>query len=82
MTNPNMAEALKNAAPQQDWEAQAKFWQLKYFEYMNHTNQIIQALSQPMIQGAMVEQLNGLRKAMQDSATAKAATPPPSRETP
>jgi hypothetical protein len=33
-----------------DWQAQANFWQLKYFELLVHSQQVIAALNQPMLQ--------------------------------
>lgn len=32
-----------------DWKAEAQFWQLKYFEQLVHSTQVISALSRPMI---------------------------------
>lgn len=48
------------ADPQQDttdWHAEAQFWQLKYFELMIHSNQVVTALSRPMLGGlALLQQ--------------------------
>jgi hypothetical protein len=34
-----------------DWKAEAQFWQLKYFEQLIHSTQVISALSRPMLGG-------------------------------
>ena len=42
-----LAEALQEDTT--DWRAEAQFWQLKYFEQLMHSTQIITALSRPML---------------------------------
>ena len=37
--------------PDTDWQAEAQFWQLKYFEQLMHSTQVITALSRPMLAG-------------------------------
>lgn len=61
--NGQIPEALKASAqkakPQgaTDYKAEAQFWQLKYFELMIHSNQIITALSRPMLTEQAMAQL-------------------------
>lgn len=52
-----------------DWKGEAEFWQLKYFELMIHSNQVITALSRPMLAQQAMAQLQA-----QAAAAAKAAT--------
>lgn len=48
--NNNRNGARKATAPGgADWQAEAKFWQLKYFEQLLHSTQVIAALSRPQI---------------------------------
>lgn len=56
-------------AVQQDttgWQAEAQFWQLKYFEQLIHSTQIITALSRPLLGG--LAQLQQAAQAAQASA--------------
>lgn len=34
---------------EKDWKSEAQFWQLRYFELQQHTNQVIAALSRAPI---------------------------------
>jgi hypothetical protein len=65
MTN----ETAKATEPQRDDLAdkataaakqEARFWKLKYFELQQHTNQVIAALVQPELSGALQDQLAAL----------------------
>lgn len=40
-----------------DYKELAQFWQLKYVELMIHSNQVVAALSAPMLSAAMMAQL-------------------------
>lgn len=59
---PAALKASAKAPPEEkrdatDYKAEAQFWQLKYFELMIHSNQIITALSRPMLTEQVVAQL-------------------------
>jgi hypothetical protein len=56
----------KAAVDQHNWQAEAQFWQLKYFEQLLHSTQVITALGRPMLVG--VQQLQ-----QQAQAAAQAA---------
>jgi len=55
-----------------DFEAEAEFWQLRYFELMVHTNQIITALSRPLLNKMAMQQL-----AQQAQSQAQVSVPVP-----
>lgn len=63
-TNGVIPEALKGTGakavePQDptDWKQEAEFWQLKYFEQLNHSTQVITALSRPMLSSVAAKRL-------------------------
>jgi hypothetical protein len=51
-----------------DYKAEAEFWQVRYFEQMIHYNQIITALSRPMLT-QMALQAQQAQQAAQTQAT-------------
>lgn len=65
---PNIGPA---PTPQQDvdWQAESQFWQLKYFEQLLHSTQVITALGRPML--GQVQQLR--QQAAQQAANLAAA---------
>lgn len=67
---------INGEQPQQDttdWHAEARFWQLKYFELMIHSTQIITALSRPML-GGIAQLQAAAQQAAQQVAAAKPAS--------
>lgn len=61
-----------------DWKAEAEFWQMKYFEQLNHSTQIITALSRPMLvaqaQKRMAPQLAAIKEQIDTQRQAAEAT--------
>lgn len=55
-----------------DWEKQAKFWQMKYFELLGHSSQVIGALARPSIV-AQVAQHSGSGLLVPNEPAASAA---------
>jgi hypothetical protein len=68
----NGSKPQPQAAPQPDYKAEAQFWQIKYFELLGHSNQIIAMLSRPFMQDQMTAQLAQIA-AMQAGATSEQA---------
>jgi hypothetical protein len=54
-----------------NWEAEAQFWQLKYFEQLLHSTQIITALGRPMLMNVQ----NLQQQAMAAAQAASEAVP-------
>lgn len=50
---------------EQEWEKQAKFWQMKYFELLGHSNSVIAALARPQMLEARAAVLEAAQKAAQ-----------------
>lgn len=63
--NVNGAPAKGDSSGSPDeWKAQAQFWQMKYFELLSHSNQIIAALARPTIASQVNEKLTEQLKGM------------------
>jgi hypothetical protein len=62
--------AANGATP--DWEEQAKFWQLKYFELLGHMNSVIVTLSRESLTAAMGSRMAARVKAAEDANLPKA----------
>jgi hypothetical protein len=60
--------ANTNGTDSTDWKAEANFWQVKYFEQLLHSTQVITALSRPMLSAHAQ-----LQKAAQEQAKVGAA---------
>lgn len=56
-TDPAVTQAQQETV---QWQREAQFWQLKYFELQQHTNQVIAALSRQTVANAMAEQIKAL----------------------
>lgn len=65
------AQAAASAALQHNWQAEAQFWQLKYFEQLIHSTQIITALNRPLL--GHVQQVQ--QQAAQAAAQANGGAP-------
>lgn len=69
-----MTTTNNGAAEEHDWQAESKFWQLKYFELLSHSNQIIAALSRPLLQDVVAQQF-AAQLAAQQAQQVKQAQP-------
>lgn len=58
-----------------DYKELAQFWQLKYVELMVHSNQVIAALSAPMLSQQLMAQLQAQAAAQLQAQTAAQVKP-------